>query len=553
MSRLASSTKKVAKQLGQDGRYQVIKVVEGVGSAQSYIAADTYQPDNPWCFVKLLQPVSQEPDGQLAIKNLFNPSAEIMAALGQHDRIAKLLDCLEVKHGFYLVQEFVEGQPLSAEIALGQCWNENQTIQMLQEVLEILGFVHLQGAIHCHLQPHHLIRRQQDKKLVLADLSTIKMLPTQFKAIQHQSGDIYALGLMAIQALTGLNPMELKNSQTGEIFWQQHAGVSDRFAAIINQMVRYNFQDRYKFTIDVVEALQALSDPEPTTPLEIPLKPPSHPGVKDTTNKRSIAAPATPQSTPKTSPAAPACPKKTSHFGGIPTAGVATSVALVSGVSGYLLKEFNTPDPGVATLVQAEQKYQAGELHAALTLTQSVAPESSAYPEAKTISTQWQQNWQKAKAQYESVKKAYAQSRWSEVVARANHTPNIAFWQQKMAPMVNQAQTHLDREAYYILQQAYDQAVEKDFSGALKTLQRVPRGTKIYPKVQEKISEYKFKRLVKADHLLQQAYNRAALHDFTGAIAYLKQIPPDTPAHTKAQLKIVEYTRKQQINLPSTH
>jgi len=47
-------------------------------------------------------------------------------------------------------------------------------IQLLQEVLGILEFVHSHGLIHRDIKPSNLIRRQQDGRLVLIDFGSVK-------------------------------------------------------------------------------------------------------------------------------------------------------------------------------------------------------------------------------------------------------------------------------------------------------------------------------------------------------------------------------------------
>jgi hypothetical protein len=60
--------------------------------------------------------------------------------------------------------------------------------------------------------------------------------------------------------------------------------------------------------------------------------------------------------------------------------------------------------------------------------------------------------------------------------------------------------------------------------------------------------EYSQKQQIKAESLLQQAYHRAAKKDFSGALKYLVEIPEDTPAYQTAQIKMVEYSQKQDFN-----
>jgi len=68
--------------------------------------------------------------------------------LGNYNRIPQLLAHFEENQEFYLVQEFIPGHTLSAELQPGHCWHESQVIQLLQEVLGILEFVHSHGLIH---------------------------------------------------------------------------------------------------------------------------------------------------------------------------------------------------------------------------------------------------------------------------------------------------------------------------------------------------------------------------------------------------------------------
>ena len=130
--------------------------------------------------------------------------------------------------------------------------SEDYVTKLLQEVLEILCFVHDHGVIHRDIKPRNLMRRRRDGKIFLIDFGAVKELRTltvnnQGKLastvaigtpsyIPSEQGmgqpcfasDIYALGITAIQALTGILPSQLqKESHTGEIIWRQHTRVSN--------------------------------------------------------------------------------------------------------------------------------------------------------------------------------------------------------------------------------------------------------------------------------------------------------------------------------------
>ncbi|MCP6758282.1 MAG: serine/threonine protein kinase [Fischerella sp. CENA71] len=276
-----------------DRRYQVVQLLGQGGFGHTYIAEDTRRPGNPSCVVKHLQPVTSDPDLLETARRLFKREAETLEKLGNHDQIPRLLAYFEEDEEFYLVQEFVPGNPLSMELQPGVQWSENQVIHLLQEVLPILEFVHSHEVIHQDIKPHNLIRRSSDNKMVLVDFGAVKqvkmysqMTPDQLKnetipigtpgympseqalGRPYPNSDIYALGMIAIQALTGLHPKNLgEEPVSGEIIWQHHAQVSDGLAAILTKMVRQYYKYRYHSATDVRQAVDSIINPN--TPIVV--------------------------------------------------------------------------------------------------------------------------------------------------------------------------------------------------------------------------------------------------------------------------------------------
>ncbi|MEO1693580.1 MAG: protein kinase, partial [Cyanobacteria bacterium J06631_6] len=179
-----------------------------------------------------------------------------------HEQIPRLLAYFEENEEFYLVQELIVGHPLSSEMVVKEPWEEAQIINMLQDVANVLEFVHSYEVIHRDIKPDNLIRRASDNKLVLIDFGAVKQMRTQMStsssptvktvaigtpgymsAEQSQgkprlNSDIYALGMIGIQASTGLLPSQFpEDPQTGEIIWQDQAQISPALAAILQKMV----------------------------------------------------------------------------------------------------------------------------------------------------------------------------------------------------------------------------------------------------------------------------------------------------------------------------
>ena len=272
-----------------DGRYKVVQVLSAGGLGETYIAEDTRRPGNPSCVVKRLKPTSSESSYLQIARRLFNSEAQILEKLGNHDQIPRLLAYFEENEEFFLVQELIAGHPLSEDIQTDQPWAENQVIFMLEDVLHILEFVHRFNAIHRDIKPDNLIKRDVDGKLVLIDFGAVKQIRTQIATSPNQmtatvaigtpgfmpaeqaqgkprfNSDIYALGMLAIQALTGIPPHQLSDDpDTGEVFWQNRAQISPQLAVILEQMVSYHWRDRYQSVPEVLSDIQELQNYLPT-------------------------------------------------------------------------------------------------------------------------------------------------------------------------------------------------------------------------------------------------------------------------------------------------
>jgi len=268
-----------------DRRYQVTKILGVGGFGETYIALDTRRPGNPVCVVKHLKPALQDPRHFETAKRLFTSEAATLEQLGNHDQIPRLLAYFDENQEFFLVQEYIEGHPLSQELIPGQRWSESQVIQLLQSVLSVLEFVHNQGVIHRDIKPDNIIRRIADNKLVLVDFGAVKqirattlttlgqpsatisigtpgyMATEQAQGKPRYSSDIYALGVIAIQAITGLEPPQmLDDPNTGELIWRNAAPVSPGLANVLTKMVRYHFKDRYQTAAEAMLALSQITN-----------------------------------------------------------------------------------------------------------------------------------------------------------------------------------------------------------------------------------------------------------------------------------------------------
>lgn len=264
-----------------NGRYRALQQIGAGGFGLTYLAEDMHLASRPRVVVKHLKPQAADRQTLELANRLFQQEAEILYRLGGHPHIPSLIAHFKENGEFYLVQEFIEGHTLDRELTGGRKYNQKEVVQFLGQMLEILAFVHSQKVIHRDIKPANLIRRRADGNISLIDFGAVKQVSAAPRApnsstfssvtvgshgympMEQMAGnpnfasDLYALGLVTIEALTGIKPLELpKNAVTNEFVWAHKAQLSPELEHFITKLVRMDFRQRY---FSASEALASLN------------------------------------------------------------------------------------------------------------------------------------------------------------------------------------------------------------------------------------------------------------------------------------------------------
>jgi serine/threonine protein kinase len=265
-------------------RYKILKKLGEGGFGQAFLAEDLHLPTAPRCVIKRLKPEFADEESYKLARRLFEQEAEILYRLGNHPNIPNLLAHFEENGEFFLAQELIEGWTLEEEFKSGKRYSEREAVDLMRQILETLAFVHSQNVIHRDIKPSNLIRRQSDGRVFLIDFGAVKqvsinpfnqnptfqstvaigshgyMPPEQTAGKPRFASDLYAAGLVVIEALTGMNPLQLnQNRTTGEFLWQHKTNVHNEIGNFVSRLVRYDFRQRHMSAKEAFSGLNMLA------------------------------------------------------------------------------------------------------------------------------------------------------------------------------------------------------------------------------------------------------------------------------------------------------
>lgn len=147
----------------------------------------------------------------------------------KHANIVRVISVFELNDTAYMVMEFEEGVDLRAHLKLAGNRTEQALRELIQPIIDGLAEVHHHGLVHRDIKPANILVRP-DGSPVLLDFGSARsmgqngrdeftaLVSTGFSPLEqyagnneHQQGpwtDIYALGAVLYQAVTGSEPVE---------------------------------------------------------------------------------------------------------------------------------------------------------------------------------------------------------------------------------------------------------------------------------------------------------------------------------------------------------
>jgi eukaryotic-like serine/threonine-protein kinase len=261
---------RLVRRLGQGGHGAVYEGVRDDGSFNQRVA------------IKI---VKWDIDNEDA-RRRFRSERQILAGL-EHPNIARLLDGGQTSEGIpYLVMEYIDGRPLDA--AAGN-WPLKRKLELFLDVASAVAFAHRNLIVHRDLKPANiLVTADGAPKLLdfgiaklidpdatrtrtgLAGLTPDYASPEQVLGLPiSTSSDVYSLGVVLYQLLTGRKPYTLETAtplEMNRVIVQQPPappGLRDELDHILLMALRKEPERRYQSVEQFAEDIRRYLDHRP--------------------------------------------------------------------------------------------------------------------------------------------------------------------------------------------------------------------------------------------------------------------------------------------------
>ena len=287
--------------------YQIDRLLGEGGMSRVYLGIDL-KTGQKVAIKELLPHLANHDD----LRERFRREAQFMAKLN-HQHIVRLIRYEEQGTRLFLVQEYIEGVTLEDYIIKERGpIPEEEAIELFCQLLEAFAYAHENDVIHRDIKPSNiLITKGNQVKVVdfgiariaggsigtLRTKTGVRMGTVAYMSPEQVSGrelddrtDIYSLGVLLHQMLTGKAPYDMNTESEFEVqvkivkeplprMKSAYEYVSDRMQRIVDKATAKEKGDRYRNCNDFMQAIKSPSQQQsqqqpkiaPFLPLSVPV------------------------------------------------------------------------------------------------------------------------------------------------------------------------------------------------------------------------------------------------------------------------------------------
>jgi Tol biopolymer transport system component/tRNA A-37 threonylcarbamoyl transferase component Bud32 len=267
------------------GHYQILEQIGEGGMAVVYKAYDMHLERN--VAIKIIRRDAFPPNQLERILRRFEREAKSLAKLS-HPNIVGVIDYGEHEGSPYLVMEYLPGGSLKLHLGKPIPWKE--TVRLLIPIANALEYAHEHNIIHRDIKPSNILLTEKGQPM-LTDFGIAKILenqdvetltgtgigigtpeymaPEQWTGQTTAQSDIYSLGVVFYEMVTGRKPYE--GDTPAEILLKQATdplhrpksyvpNLPDAIEKIILKALGKKANDRYEDMPALVNALEKVLD-----------------------------------------------------------------------------------------------------------------------------------------------------------------------------------------------------------------------------------------------------------------------------------------------------
>lgn len=245
-----------------DRKYKILDVIGRGGMSVVYLAINE-KANKPWA-VKEIRKTDYR------IFDLDKKEIELMKRLS-HPNLPSIIDVIERKDSLLIVMDYIEGRSLEAILEEQGAMPEQMVIGWAIQLCKVLAYLHSRSPaiIYRDMKPANVMLKP-DGTVMLIDFGAAREFrtehlkdticlgtrgyaaPEQYEETGHSDvrTDIYCLGVMLFELLTGESPHRLQPIR------QKNPALSPGLEVIVKKCTQLKKEDRYQSCLEVLYALE---------------------------------------------------------------------------------------------------------------------------------------------------------------------------------------------------------------------------------------------------------------------------------------------------------